>query len=74
MVGCSVIALRYIPFIKEYGELVAVCDKIPGRATRFKESYGVKEYYTDFSEMLNKSDIDVVFILTGMGIHAKQVA
>lgn len=74
VVGCGVIALRYIPFIKEYGELIAVCDKMPERAARFKESYGAKEHYMDFGEMLAKSDIDVVFILTGMGIHAKQVA
>lgn len=74
VVGCGVIALAYIPSIKKYGELVAVCDSVPERAERFKRIYSAKEYYTDFNEMLEKSEIDVVFILTGMGIHAKQVA
>ncbi|MEM1558039.1 MAG: Gfo/Idh/MocA family oxidoreductase [Thermoproteota archaeon] len=74
IVGCGVVALRYIPHVKRYGELVAVCDKVPERAMKFKDFYGAKKYYADFNDMLAEPDTDIVFILTGMSIHAKQVA
>ncbi|MBO3800555.1 MAG: Gfo/Idh/MocA family oxidoreductase [Candidatus Brockarchaeota archaeon] len=74
ILGCGVVALRYIPYVKKYGDLVAVCDKVPERAANFKNFYGAKKYYTDFNDMLSEPDIDIVFILTGMSIHAKQVA
>ncbi|MEM2415531.1 MAG: Gfo/Idh/MocA family oxidoreductase [Thermoproteota archaeon] len=74
ILGCGVVALRYIPYVKKHGDLVAVCDKVPERAMKFKDFYGAKEYYTDFNDMLAEPDIDIVFILTGMSVHAKQVA
>ncbi|MEM2944884.1 MAG: Gfo/Idh/MocA family oxidoreductase [Thermoproteota archaeon] len=75
VVGCGVIANEaYFPAIVEKGELVATCDRIKERARRSMELWGAKEYYTDVEEMLRKSDIDAVFILSGMGMHADHAA
>ncbi|RLI25829.1 hypothetical protein DRO57_02885 [Candidatus Bathyarchaeota archaeon] len=74
VVGCGIVANNaYLPAIREYGELVAVCDSIEERAERSAKLWGAKEYYGRFGEMIEKSDIEAVFILTGMGDHAKQV-
>ncbi|MEM2921266.1 MAG: Gfo/Idh/MocA family oxidoreductase [Candidatus Bathyarchaeia archaeon] len=71
VVGCGVVANEaYFPAIVENGELVATCDAIEERAKRSMELWGAKEYYTDIDEMLKRADIDAVFILTGMGMHA----
>ena len=73
-VGCGVVATAYyFPFIRTYdkAELVAVCDSREARARESARIFGVKEFYTDYDEMLEKSDIDAVFILTGAGPHAK---
>lgn len=75
VVGCGVIANEaYLPAIKKYGRLVAVCDIVEKKAERAAKLWGAEEYYVDFEEMLEKSDIEAVFILTGMGDHAEQVA
>lgn len=72
VIGCGVVANEsYFPAITEKGELVATCDKIKERAKRSMELWGAKEYYTDVDEMLRKADIDAVFILSGMGMHAE---
>lgn len=71
-VGCGVVATAYyFPFIAEYEktELVAVCDAREVRARESARLFGAKDYYTDYDEMLKKSEIDAVFILTGAGPH-----
>lgn len=71
VIGCGVVANEaYLPAIVEKGELVATCDKIEERAKRSMELWGAKEYYTDIGKMLKKADIEAVFILTGVGMHA----
>lgn len=71
-VGCGVVATAYyFPFIVDYEktDLVAVCDAREARARESARLFGVDEYYTDYDEMLEKSEIDAVFILTGAGPH-----
>ena len=73
-VGCGVVATAYyFPFIVEYEktELVAVCDRRAARARESARIFGAPEVYADYDEMLEKSDIDAVFILTGAGPHAE---
>lgn len=71
-VGCGVVATAYyFPFIMDYDktELVAVCDSREVRAREAARLFGANEVYTDYDEMLDKADIDAVFILTGAGPH-----
>ena len=73
VVGCGVVALNtYLPGIAALGEkveLVAVCDIVEERAQRVKEKFSALEVYTDFQEMLTRSDIEGVVILTPIPVH-----
>jgi len=75
VVGCGDVAFRsYLPDIasltKEKIDLVAVCDAAEERARRAAKEFKAKEYYLDYSEMLEKADIEVVVNLTDMLHHA----
>ncbi len=73
-VGCGVVATAYyFPFIQDYEktELVAVCDAREARARESARLFGAAAWYTDYDEMLAKSEIDAVFILTGAGPHVE---
>ncbi|MBO3802651.1 MAG: Gfo/Idh/MocA family oxidoreductase [Candidatus Brockarchaeota archaeon] len=75
VLGCGVIANEvYLPTLREKADLVATCDIVPERAKRSMELWGAKEWYASLDEMLRKSDIEAVFVLTGMGMHAAHAA
>ena len=72
VVGCGVVATAYyLPFLMDYGaaDLVAVCDLDAQRVGDCQRLFGVREGYADFHAMLEQSDIDAVWILTGPGTH-----
>lgn len=72
IVGCGVVATAYyLPYIMrmENAELVAVCDRFKTRTDACVRLFGAKEAYLDYYEMIEKADIDAVFILTAPGTH-----
>ena len=72
VVGCGVVASAYyLPFLMDHGpaDLVAVCDSTSDRAEQCKRIFGAKEAYLDYREMLDRADIEAVWILTGPGTH-----
>jgi len=76
IVGCGVAATDFIlpnlvqPQMKKKGvELIGVCDTNESRAKEAMRVFGAKEMYTDFREMLEKSDINAVAILTPVASH-----
>lgn len=72
IIGCGRIAPKHAESIAALSEadLVAVCDILPEQAQAFADKYGA-EPYTDYKEMLKRTDIDVVTIATPSGIHAE---
>ena len=62
---------RYFPQITRNpnAELTAICDVVPERMEEVKKVYPVKETYTDYKELLEKSDVDVVVITTPNKFH-----
>lgn len=58
--GVHLPALRLV----ESAEVIAVCDIIEDRAKHAAESFSIPETYTLYGEMLAKSDLDAVFVLT----------
>lgn len=72
IIGCGAIAARHAIHIKNYGELVAVCDLQEEKALAFAHPFQVPYYLT--MEELNSSEstIDVVVICTPNGLHASQ--
>jgi predicted dehydrogenase len=79
VVGCGGIAqVMHLPYLTgtEGGgvpgiEVVAVCDVLKELAEAVAERYHIKEAYTDHKDMLNKSDIDAVAVLTRHETHAE---
>lgn len=72
VVGCGVVASAYyLPFLMDHepAELVALCDATVERAEECKRLFGAQEVYADYFEMLEKADIDAVWVLTGPGTH-----
>ncbi|PYG88723.1 putative dehydrogenase [Ruminiclostridium sufflavum DSM 19573] len=53
-----------------FADPVAICDKDEVRARAIAEKYGIREVYTDYNEMAEKSDIDAVAIVTPDFLHA----
>jgi len=76
LVGCGRIAKRHSDLLGskqiDGAELAAVCDIIPEKARRLGQQFGVP-FYTDMFEMLEKTAVDAVSILTESGKHAKHV-
>jgi predicted dehydrogenase len=70
LVGCGRISRKHIEAIKaiKSAELAAVCDPDEKRAKKAAESAGVP-FYDSYDEMLTKTDVDIVNILTPSGDH-----
>lgn len=72
VVGCGVVATAYyLPYLMrmETAEITAVCDVYPERTAACMRLFGAREQYQDYYEMLERADIEAVFVLTGSGTH-----
>jgi len=81
IIGCGRISKNHVKAIidnRDRAQLVSVCDIAKQRATLCKEAYENNEFsqskistFSDFKEMLDKEDIDVVAIATESGYHSE---
>jgi predicted dehydrogenase len=57
-------AVHY-PSLAEFSdvELVAICDLVPDKLARTAERYGIPRTYADYREMLEREDVDAVWVL-----------
>jgi len=72
VVGCGVVATAYyLPYLMKMDtvELVAVCDRFEMRTRASARLFGAKEQYLDYDEMIERADVEAVFILTAPGTH-----
>jgi predicted dehydrogenase len=72
VVGCGVVATAYyLPYLMRdpNAELVAVCDLYEARTQACVRLFGAREQYLDYYEMLDRADLDAVWILTAPGTH-----
>jgi len=71
LIGCGRIAPRHAQSISELepSRLVAVADVISSRAERYAKEHNAQAY-TDYRQMLERRDLDVVTICTPSGLHA----
>jgi predicted dehydrogenase len=72
IVGCGVVATAYyLPYLMKMDtvEITAVCDIYKTRTEACRRLFGAEEEYLDYYDMIEKSDIDAVFILTAPGTH-----
>lgn len=75
IVGCGGIANgKHLPAIKKLDEveIIAFCDIIEERAVKAAEEYGAEgaRVYTDYKEMIDKEDFDIVYVLTPNKSHS----
>ncbi|WP_238655469.1 Gfo/Idh/MocA family protein [Paenibacillus piscarius] len=52
-------------------EILAICDIDEGKARRMAGKYGVPKVYTDYKEMMNREQLDLVSIVTPNFLHAE---
>ena len=52
-------------------ELIAACDIDPARETVVKERFGFPYFSTNYKDILARSDVDLVLILSSMQVHGK---
>jgi len=72
IVGCGRISDKHIEAIKKIpsAELVGICDSNREKADMTAKNSNVQVYY-DYSEMLEKTDADVIDICTPSGLHCE---
>ena len=73
LVGCGRISKNHFDAIAKVDglRLAAVCDVDEGRARAAGEQLGVR-WFTQYAELLAKTDADVVSICTPSGLHSQQ--
>jgi UDP-N-acetyl-2-amino-2-deoxyglucuronate dehydrogenase len=74
LIGCSKIAFKHAAALRMLVEakLAAVCDLQTDRARALGSEFGVP-WYTNYEEMLYKTEVDVVSVLTPSGDHCRRV-
>jgi predicted dehydrogenase len=75
LVGCGSVSQRgVLPNLscadaKERVELVAVVDAVAERAEASAKKFGVPAWFTDMRDMLDKTDLDMVLVITPIQYH-----
>ncbi|WP_338317575.1 Gfo/Idh/MocA family oxidoreductase, partial [Bradyrhizobium ottawaense] len=74
LVGCGRIAKNHFDALKQHAdraELVGVCDVVPEPVEAAARETGARPY-DSLSEMLAKTDADIVVLTTPSGLHPQQ--
>jgi predicted dehydrogenase len=77
IIGCGSVSRVYIPHIQRLNhprpisEIVLACDADPARAEVLRERDGITAFTTDYREVIDHPDIDLVLILAPMQLHGK---
>lgn len=71
LIGCGRISANHFKAIEQIknAEVIACCDVVVERAKQAAEEYSVKNYYTDYKEMIEKEQLDAAIICTPSGLH-----
>lgn len=66
-IGCGSHSFRNIYPTFQFApvKLVATCDLVPEKAQAFAAKFGAQSAYSDYREMLEKEELDAVFVVTG---------
>jgi len=77
-IGCGVIGLgwfdeHHVETLRELPQanLVTACTRRPSRAKEVAEKYGIPKTYTDYHEMLENKDVEMVSIVTPVKDHLR---
>jgi predicted dehydrogenase len=75
IIGCGGIAPMHLRVYKrlEGVEVAGLCDLNPERVKNLAERFGVKKTYSDYQEMFEKENLDLVDICTPVSTHLRIV-
>jgi predicted dehydrogenase len=77
VVGCGRVMEQYLTHgmarIGTRAQIVAACDVLESKRQYMQEHYGVDNFTTDFEELVQSSDVDLVLVLTSGPTHAAPV-
>jgi len=67
----EIVRETYLPLLakREDCELAAICSRTRGPASELATEYGIEHVYDDVHELLERSDIDTVFVCTPTETH-----
>ncbi|MEN6445200.1 MAG: Gfo/Idh/MocA family oxidoreductase [Candidatus Cloacimonas sp.] len=71
IIGCGRISKNHFEAVSQIpeAEFIAACDIIDSRLQTVSENYGIKKLYTNYKDMLEKENLDLVSICTPSGLH-----
>ncbi len=71
LIGCGRISKNHFEAVAQIpeAEFVTVADVLPDKLKHVTDTYGIKNVYTDYNEMLDKEELDAVSICTPSGLH-----
>ena len=75
VVGCGSVSSKYVGLLQRLNiprprtELVVACDVDEGRRAEARDRYGIEEFTTDYREVVESPDVDLVLVLTSMPEH-----
>lgn len=73
IIGCGAIAPKFFHSLQKTGEgcAAAAASKSTFRAKRFQQKTGVEQVYGSYEEMLDREQLDAVYIATSHNYHCK---
>lgn len=73
LIGCGRISKNHFEAVSQIpgAEFIAVADILPEKLKHVTDTYGIKNVYTDYNEMLDKEELDAVSICTPSGLHPR---
>ena len=74
VIGCGSVSSKYLRLAGELklagkAEVVIGCDANPARRTYLAEEYNVDRFTTNYQDVLDRDDVDLVLVLTSMPEH-----
>ena len=75
IIGCGKIARKFANCINhvEAAQLVAVASATPGKGEAFAKDIGVEAGYSDYAQLVNRGDVDAVYVATTHNFHYDNV-
>ncbi len=71
ILGCGNIAHNFATALKtcENAKLEAIASKTKGKAQKFSKKFHIKTYFENYEDLINKTDVDVIYIATTNNYH-----
>jgi len=74
IVGCGSVMHRYLiqglVRVRDRVKLVAACDVLEEKRQYMRDNFGISNFTTDYHELVNSDEIDLVLVLTAGPTHA----